>query len=373
MDSRINAQGRPRRTRRWHVMTSTAVAVTVALGIAGCSANSVSNSDGAGSASTSDSTTPAAAASAPAAIDVPGADSGGQFQSQGAPGLPAGDSAPGLTNPGTQQTIADSAGFTSATTPTYWTEILNRVLSLDKWGTTYWYGATTDNSNFVEGDFSSPGAAFFVTGTTQYPIQDMANYLIDFLALPQNCAQVGAVSAPQDFTTHTAVTSASFGCGPANKAVFVRVTDWGIAGLQVGAVVSYYDEQERQEVAQTLASFAVDQSDDPTGGEGTAQSTLAEAMASGSGYGFGEDACYIAQVTQADPAFGTIRLSDYGEANRGACQSIDAQVAIVHEGASGWEMVDYFLSPDCISARDNLEGFGASEAVIQEIIGDWPC
>ena len=101
--------------------------------------------------------------------------------------------------------------------------------------------------------------------------------------------------------------------------------------------------------------------------------TLAQAMASGSGYGFGEDRCYEAELAESDPTFGTINLSDYGRDNRRDCQSIDAVVAIVHQSGDTWEMVDWFLSPDCVSARENLESFGASEAVIGEIIGDWPC
>ena len=101
--------------------------------------------------------------------------------------------------------------------------------------------------------------------------------------------------------------------------------------------------------------------------------TLAEAMASGSGYGFGEDRCYEADLAESDPTFGTIYLSDYGKDHRRDCQSIDAVVAIVHESGDTWEMVDWFLSPDCVSARENLEAFGASETVIGEIIGDWPC
>lgn len=101
--------------------------------------------------------------------------------------------------------------------------------------------------------------------------------------------------------------------------------------------------------------------------------TLAQAMASGSGYGFGEDRCYEAELAESDPTFGTLYLSDYGKDHRRDCQSIDAVVAIVHESGDTWEMVDWFLSPDCVSARENLEDFGASEAVIGEIIGDWPC
>ncbi len=101
--------------------------------------------------------------------------------------------------------------------------------------------------------------------------------------------------------------------------------------------------------------------------------TLAEAMASGSGYGFGEDRCYEAELADSDPTFGTLYLSDFGEQNRSDCQAIDAVVAIVHQSGDSWEMVDYFLSPDCVSARENLEGFGASEATILDIIGDWPC
>ena len=370
MDARTHMDTWPLDWRPGRKLALTIGAVAMTIGITSCS--------GGAATTTADSTSapPATAAeSASSRAPAPSAGSASDFLAQGVPKAFDGqaDPAPGVANTATLQTIADSAGLTSATTPTYWPEILNEVLNFDKWGTTYWYGATTDNSNFAEGDFSSPGAAFFVTGTTQYPIEDMANFLINFLALPQNCTEVGPVSAPEDFTTYTAVASASFGCGPAGKAVYVRVMDWGIAGLQVGSVVTYYDDQERQDVAQTLSSFTVDPSDAAPGSNSGEQGTVAEAMASGSGYGFGVDACYEAELTQADPAFGTIRLSDYGEANRAACQSIDAQVAIVHQGTSGWEMVDYFLSPDCASARENLARFGASEAVVQEIIGAWPC
>lgn len=96
-------------------------------------------------------------------------------------------------------------------------------------------------------------------------------------------------------------------------------------------------------------------------------------MASGSGYGFGEDRCYVAELAESDPTFGTLSLSEYGKDNRAACQTLDAVVAIVHETGDSWELVDLFLSPDCVSARKNLEAFGASEAVVQDIIGDWPC
>lgn len=231
--------------------------VVGALGL-GVVLAATSCTSGAGTAT--ESATPAASASASPGVQAPpGADSaqanpGDAFsQGEGPDSFGAGPLS------GELQEIGDPNGYSTAVAPVEWTA-LNQTLALDRWGTTYWYAATPDNANFLEGDFRAPGVAYFVTGTTQYPLEDLANYLVDWLALRENCTAIGPVSARQDAVVYSYVGIPLAGCGPAGKSAYVAVMDWGIAGLQIAAVVSYYYEDELARVNQSLASLQVDPS-----------------------------------------------------------------------------------------------------------------
>ena len=213
-----------------------------------------------GTGTVAESAAPATSASAAAGVQAPpGADSEaaapGEAFSQGE----SPDSFGAGPLSGELQEIGDPNGYSTAVAPVEWTA-LNQTLALDRWGTTYWYAATPDNANFLEGDFRAPGVAYFVTGTTQYPLEDLANYLVDWLALRENCTAIGPVSARQDAVVYSYVGIPLAGCGPAGKSAYVAVMDWGIAGLQIAAVVSYYYEDELARVNQSLASLQVDPS-----------------------------------------------------------------------------------------------------------------
>lgn len=103
--------------------------------------------------------------------------------------------------------------------------------------------------------------------------------------------------------------------------------------------------------------------------------SLARAMAIGSGLGAGPAKCYQGGVSSNNANFGIVSKTQWGKMHRSECTLLDAAVAIVHYNGTkaSWEMVDYFLSPDCASARANLKKFGASSKVIRDLIGDWPC
>lgn len=103
--------------------------------------------------------------------------------------------------------------------------------------------------------------------------------------------------------------------------------------------------------------------------------SLARAMAVGSGFGAGPAKCYQGGVSTRNRDFGMVSKTLWGKSHSSECRLIDASLAIVHYNGTQarWEMVDYFLSPDCVGARSSLRSFGAGKKVIEDLIGDWPC